>query len=86
MILIKDGRLVDPLSRTDEIRDLVIDGDTIVNIGKFHRSEEYDRIIEAKGCVVAPGLVDVHVHFRDPGFTYKEDMESGENASGSMFR
>lgn len=81
MILIKDGRLVDPLSRTDEIRDLVIDGDTIVNIGKFHRSEEYERIIEAKGCVVAPGLVDVHVHFRDPGFTYKEDMESGEKAA-----
>lgn len=81
MILIKDGRLVDPRSRTDEVRDIVIDGDTILHIGKFHRSEEYETIIEAKGCVVAPGLVDVHVHFRDPGFTYKEDMESGERAA-----
>lgn len=81
MILIKDGRLVDPLSKTDEIRDLVIDGDLVKYIGKFHRSEEYERIIEAKGCIVAPGLVDVHVHFRDPGFEYKEDMESGERAA-----
>lgn len=81
MILIKDGRLVDPLSKTDEIRDIVLEGDIIKYIGKFHRSEEYEKIIEAKGCVVAPGLVDVHVHFRDPGYTYKEDMESGEKAA-----
>ncbi len=81
MILIKDGRLVDPQSKTDEIRDIVIDEGRIKHIGKFHRSEEYETIIEAKGCVVAPGLVDVHVHFRDPGFTYKEDMESGERAA-----
>lgn len=81
MILIKDGRLVDPLSRTDEIRDIVIEDGMVKNIGKFHKSDEYERIIDAKGCVVAPGLVDVHVHFRDPGFEYKEDMESGEKAA-----
>lgn len=81
MILIKDGRVVDPKSKTDEVRDIVIDGDTIINIGKFHRSEEYSQIIEAKGLVVAPGLVDVHVHFRDPGYTDKEDMISGEAAA-----
>ena len=81
MILIKDGRLVDPLSRTDEVRDIVIEDDTVKYIGKFHRSDGYERIIEAKGCVVAPGLVDVHVHFRDPGLEYKEDMESGEKAA-----
>lgn len=81
MILIKDGRLVDPLSRTDEVRDIVIEDDIVKYIGKFHKSDEYEKIIDAKGCVVAPGLVDVHVHFRDPGFAYKEDMESGERAA-----
>lgn len=81
MILIKDGRLVDPLSRTDEVRDIVIENDIVKYIGKFQRSDDYEKVIEAKGCVVAPGLVDVHVHFRDPGFEYKEDMESGERAA-----
>lgn len=41
------------------------------------------RGINAEGCVVAPGLVDVHVHFRDPGFTYKEDLETGSRAASA---
>ena len=77
MILVKDGRVIDPARGIDDVLDLVIDGGKIAKIGKYQRSEDYERIIEAKGCVVAPGLVDVHVHFRDPGFTYKEDIESG---------
>ena len=77
MILVKDGRVIDPARGIDDVLDLVIDGSKIAKIGKYQRSEDYERIIEAKGCVVAPGLVDVHVHFRDPGFTYKEDIESG---------
>lgn len=77
MILIKDGRVIDPKSETDEVLDLVIDHGIITGIGKFSRSEEYERIIDAKGKIVAPGLVDVHVHFRDPGLTYKEDLETG---------
>ena len=77
MILVKDGRVIDPARGIDDVLDLVIDGGKIAKIGKYQRSEDYERIIEAKDCVVAPGLVDVHVHFRDPGFTYKEDTESG---------
>ena len=77
MILVKDGRVIDPARGIDDVLDLVLDGGKIAKIGKYQRSEDYERIIEAKGCVVAPGLVDVHVHFRDPGFTYKEDIESG---------
>ena len=77
MILVKDGRVIDPARGIDDVLDLVIDGGKIAKIGKYQRSEDYEHIIEAKGCVVAPGLVDVHVHFRDPGFTYKEDIESG---------
>ena len=83
MILIKDGRLIDPGSDTDESLDIVIDGDKIVGMGKFQKTEEYERIIDAKGKIVAPGLVDVHVHFRDPGLTYKEDLISGAAAAAA---
>ena len=77
MILVKDGRVIDPARGIDDVLDLVIDGRRVAKIGKYQRTEDYERIIEAKGCVVAPGLVDVHVHFRDPGQTYKEDIASG---------
>lgn len=81
MILIKDGRLIDPKTNLDEIRDVVIDGGIIKNIGKFHVDDSYEKVINAKGKIVAPGLIDTHVHFRDSGATYKEDMESGEQAA-----
>ena len=81
MILVKDGRVIDPARGIDDVLDLVIDGGKIAKIGKYQRSEDYERIIEAKGCVVAPGLVDVHVHFRDPGFEYKETIETGARAA-----
>ncbi len=77
MILVKDGRVIDPARGVDDVLDLVLDGGKIAKIGKYQRSDDYERIVEAKGCVVAPGLVDVHVHFRDPGLTYKEDIETG---------
>ena len=81
MILIKDGRIIDPKRGIDDVLDIVVDGGKISKIGKYQRSEEYDTIIEAKGMVVAPGLIDVHVHFRDPGLTYKEDIQTGAAAA-----
>lgn len=81
MILIKGGRLVDPASGIDEQRDVIIAGDQIKAIGKFEVSEAYDQIIDAEGQIVAPGLIDVHVHFREPGFTHKEDLRSGSAAA-----
>ena len=81
MILIKDGRIIDPKRGIDDVLDIVIDGGKILKIGKYQRNEEYDTIIEAKGLVVAPGLIDVHVHFRDPGLTYKEDIKTGAAAA-----
>ena len=44
---------------------------------------DYEQVIDAKGMIVAPGLVDTHVHFRDPGFTYKEDIETGAKAAAA---
>ena len=81
MILIKDGRIIDPKRGIDDVLDIVIDGGKISKIGKYQRNEEYDTIIEAKGMVVAPGLIDVHVHFRDPGLTHKEDIQTGAAAA-----
>lgn len=83
MILIKDGRVIDPKSGMDEKMDLVIRDGVIAGIGKFPRGDEYERIIDAKGKIVAPGLVDIHVHFRDPGYTYKEDVETGARAAAA---
>ena len=71
MILIKDGRVIDPKSGMDETLDLIIRDGTITEMGKFQKSDDYDTVIDARGKIVAPGLIDVHVHFRDPGFTHK---------------
>ena len=81
MILIKNGRVVDAKSNTDEILDVVLDGGKIKTIGKVEDDGSYEQVIDADGCVVAPGLIDVHVHFRDPGLTYKEDIQTGSAAA-----
>ncbi|WP_022779746.1 dihydroorotase [Butyrivibrio sp. AE3009] len=88
MLILKGGRLIDPASGTDEIRDIVIDGERITVIcepGSDHIAEyekdSANQVIDVEGKVVAPGLVDCHVHFRDPGFTYKEDIISGSTAA-----
>ena len=84
MILIKNGRIVDPVRQFDDIADILIDGKTIIKVGKNLEFDENDsnlRVIDASGLVAAPGLVDAHVHFRDPGFTYKEDIETGAKAA-----
>lgn len=84
MILIKNGRIVDPVRQFDDIADILIEGKNIVKVGKNLEFDDNDsnlRVIDASGLVAAPGLVDAHVHFRDPGFTYKEDIETGAKAA-----
>ena len=84
MILIKNGRIVDPVRQFDDIADILIEGKNIVKVGKNLKLDENDsnlRVIDASGLVAAPGLVDAHVHFRDPGFTYKEDIGTGAKAA-----
>lgn len=79
MLLIKNGRVIDPVTQIDEKLDVLIDGNTIIKVEK-NIEGEYP-VIDASGCIVAPGLVDAHVHFRDPGFTYKEDILTGAVAA-----
>ena len=77
MILIKNGRVIDPAKGTDDLMDMVIDGGKIKAIGHYPENGEYETVIDASGLTVGPGLIDVHVHFRDPGLTYKEDIGTG---------
>lgn len=79
-ILIKNGHVVDPLTATDGCRDVLIDGDRIVKVSEEIK-EDADRTIDAAGCYVMPGFIDLHVHLRDPGLEYKETLETGGKAA-----
>ena len=78
MKLIKGGHVIDPANGVDRIADIVIDDNgTIKSVGTDDAEISFDTVIDARGRIVAPGFVDVHVHFRDPGLTYKEDITTG---------
>lgn len=79
-ILIKNGHVVDPKNKLDESMDLLIENDRIKKVAK-KISEKSDREIDAKGKIVCPGLIDIHVHLRQPGFEYKETIETGLRAA-----
>ncbi len=80
--LIRGGRILDPLRGKEERADLLIEGGRIAAVGRFWE-EDCENVVDASGLVIAPGLVDVHVHFRDPGLTYKEDIETGARAAAA---
>lgn len=75
-LLIKHGRLIDPASGIDGIMDLLIENGKVASIGADLSGEDA-AVIDAAGLVVSPGLVDIHVHLREPGFEYKETIETG---------
>lgn len=82
MLLVKNGYMIDPKSGREGKYDLLAEGDRIVRIGeKLEPPKGSCKVIDAEGLLVAPGLVDVHVHFREPGFTWKEDIISGAAAA-----
>ncbi|MEG2670552.1 MAG: dihydroorotase, partial [Oscillospiraceae bacterium] len=79
-LLIKNGLVVDPANNIEEIKDiLVVDG--LVKKVENNIIAENAEVIDASGMTVAPGLVDLHVHFRDPGYEYKEDIKTGSEAA-----
>ncbi|SFG27255.1 dihydroorotase [Lachnospiraceae bacterium C7] len=84
MILIKNGRVIDPLNKIDGIMDILVKDGKIVEVAEHideDKCHDTFEVIDANGKIVAPGLVDVHVHFRDPGLTYKEDIHTGSSAA-----
>lgn len=79
-IIIKNGRVLNPATNTDEVCDVLIENGTVVKMEK-KIEEKADREIDAAGCFVMPGFIDLHVHLRDPGFEQKETIETGCRAA-----
>ena len=80
-ILIQGGRIVDAATDTDKKGDIYLEDGIIAEIGQKLKKKDGDRVIDAKGKLVMPGIIDLHVHFRDPGQTHKEDIKSGAAAA-----
>ena len=86
MLLIRNCHLIDPASGTNGVRDILVDGGQICRVacpGEIPSPGEDGRVIDAGGLTAAPGLVDTHVHFRDPGAEYKEDIFTGARAAAA---
>ncbi len=78
-IWIRGGRLLDPASGCDEVGDLLVEGGRIAALGSGIEAGDAE-LIDATGCWLAPGFIDLHVHLREPGQEYKEDIASGGRA------
>ena len=79
-LLIKGGRVVDPKNGIDAVRDVFVKDGKVAAVAE-HITEKTDKTVDAKGLVVTPGLIDIHVHFREPGREDKETLESGSQAA-----
>ncbi|MCB2192167.1 MAG: dihydroorotase [Deltaproteobacteria bacterium] len=82
-ILLKNGRLLCPASKTDETGDLLLDSGTIAALGGELEAPADAEIIDCTDKWIAPGLIDMHVHLREPGHEYKEDIASGTAAAAA---
>lgn len=84
-MLIKNGHIVDPETGIDEVGDILVDGEIIKKVYVRSRGESCEdyagETVDATGCYVMPGYIDLHVHLRDPGLTYKEDIVTGSRAA-----
>lgn len=79
-VLIRGGRLIDPSRNTDEVGDLLIEDSRVAAIGDRIGAENAE-MFDARGLIVAPGFIDLHVHLREPGEEYKETIASGAAAA-----
>ena len=83
MLLIKNGRVLDPATKTDAAQDLLLDGEKIAQIGapgKITNVRDAE-IFDAAGLIIAPGFIDMHVHLREPGQESSESIETGTRAA-----
>jgi dihydroorotase len=81
-LLIKGGRVIDPSQNIDETLDILLADGKIKELGKGLKAAGAE-VIDAAGLLVTPGLIDMHVHLRDPGLEYKEDIASGTRAAAA---
>jgi len=86
--LIKKGRLVDPKRDIDETMDIRVCGGIVRELSKNIKANEDDHVVNAKGKIVSPGLIDTHCHLREPGREDEETIESGTLAAvaGGFYR
>lgn len=81
-ILIKGGRVIDPETNLDQTADILIENGKISKIGKIQDSRlKNSKVINVKGKIVVPGLIDMHVHLREPGHEYKETIKTGTESA-----
>jgi len=69
-LLIRGGRVVDPANGLDAVSDVLVADGSIVKVGRGLKAPEVKEIVDAAGKVVCPGLIDIHVHLREPGYEY----------------
>ena len=81
-LVIKGGRIVDPVNAIDEVGDIVVEDGIIQEISTGIRARKAE-VLDASGKVVCPGFIDIHVHLREPGYEYKEDIASGTRAAAA---
>jgi len=83
-LVIRNGRVIDPANKRDEIADLYIaDGKIVGSKSEIRNAKSEIEEIDATNLIVAPGLIDIHVHLREPGFAHKETIESGARAAAA---
>jgi dihydroorotase len=81
--IIRDGRVIDPANKRDEVVDLLIVDGKIAPLSQLSALNSQPDELDASGLIVAPGLIDMHVHLREPGFGHKETIESGARAAAA---
>lgn len=79
--LLKSAHVVDPVAGLDGVLDVLVEGERIAEVGEGLTAPEGAEVLDLAGKYLVPGLVDMHVHLRDPGYEYKEDIESGTRAA-----
>ncbi|MBP9198794.1 MAG: dihydroorotase [Gemmatimonadales bacterium] len=82
-ILIRGGRVIDPSRRSDGVADVYLVDGRVAAVGRNITGEDGCQVIEAKGRVVTPGLIDLHVHLREPGFEHVETVATGAMAAAA---
>src|SRR5882724_6159686 len=80
-LLIKGGHLIDLAAKIDAPMDILIEGGRVAEVAPPHKIKGADEKFDARGLIVAPGFIDLHVHLREPGQSYKETVATGTAAA-----
>ena len=80
-LLLKGGRVIDPANKVDKICDILIKDGKIAAVGEDLPVDGDEDVVDVTGKIVCPGFIDLHAHFREPGYEYKEDIMTGSKAA-----